>query len=82
MEIGSPDWLDIILQGAARMGLAVSENQARQFALHGRCLLEWNQRINLTAITSPEDVAVKHFLDAIAALVHLPASGRGCPYIS
>jgi 16S rRNA (guanine527-N7)-methyltransferase len=76
MEIGSPDWLDIIVEGAARMGLTVTESQARQFAVHGQCLLEWNRRINLTAITRPEDVAVKHFLDAIAPLVHLPAQGR------
>lgn len=76
MEIGSPDWLDIIVEGAARMGLTVTESQARQFAIHGQCLMEWNRRINLTAITRPEDVAVKHFLDAIAPLVHLPAQGR------
>jgi 16S rRNA (guanine527-N7)-methyltransferase len=76
MEIGSPDWLDVIVEGAARMGLTVTESQARQFAIHGQCMLEWNRRINLTAITRPEDVAVKHFLDAIAPLVHLPAQGR------
>ncbi|MEJ2661048.1 MAG: 16S rRNA (guanine(527)-N(7))-methyltransferase RsmG [Desulfobacteraceae bacterium] len=76
MEIGSPGWLDIIMQGAAQMGLTVTADQARQFALHGRYLLEWNRRINLTAITEPEDVAAKHFLDAIAPLAHLP--GRGC----
>lgn len=76
MDIGSPNWLDIIVDGAARMGLTVTDTQARQFALHGQCLLEWNRRINLTAITKPEDVAVKHFLDAIAPLAHLPAHGR------
>lgn len=76
MEIGSPSWLDIIMDGAAQMGLAVTVDQARQFAVHGRCLLEWNRSINLTAITKPEDVAVKHFLDAIAPLAHLPAHGR------
>jgi 16S rRNA (guanine527-N7)-methyltransferase len=75
MEIGSPSWLDIIVQGAARMGMAVTVEQARQFALHGRSLLEWNRRINLTAITKPEEIAVKHFLDAIAPLNHLPARG-------
>jgi 16S rRNA (guanine527-N7)-methyltransferase len=76
MEIGSPGWLDIIVTGAAKMGLTVTECQARQFAVHGRCLLEWNQRINLTAITKPEQVAVKHFLDAVAPLNHLPDVGR------
>jgi 16S rRNA (guanine527-N7)-methyltransferase len=76
MEIGSSNWLDFIVEGAAQMGLTVTAGQARQFALHGRCLLEWNRKINLTAITKPEDIAVKHFLDAIAPMVHLPAQGR------
>jgi 16S rRNA (guanine527-N7)-methyltransferase len=76
MEIGSPSWLEIIVEGAARMGLTVTAGQARQFALHGRCLLEWNRKINLTAITKPQDIAVKHFLDAIAPMVHLPAQGH------
>jgi 16S rRNA (guanine527-N7)-methyltransferase len=76
MEIGSPGWLDIIMEGAAQMGLTVTADQARQFAVHGRCLLEWNRTINLTAITKPEDVAVKHFLDSIAPLSHLPSHGR------
>jgi 16S rRNA (guanine527-N7)-methyltransferase len=76
MEIGSPVWLDLIVTGAAQMGVPVTEGQARQFSLHGRSLLEWNRKINLTAITRPSDVAVKHFLDAIAPLAHLPARGR------
>ena len=76
MEIGSSSWLDIIVQGAARMGVTVTADQARQFALHGRSLLEWNRKINLTAITEPEEIAVKHFLDAIAPLNHLPARGQ------
>ena len=76
MKIGSPDWLGIVTEGAAQMGLTVTADQARRFAMHGRCLLEWNRTTNLTAITKPEDVAVKHFLDAIAPLGHLPARGR------
>jgi len=76
MEIGSPGWLDMITEGAAQMGLTVTAAQARQFAVHGRCLLEWNRTINLTTITKPDDVAVKHFLDSIAPLVHLPSRGR------
>lgn len=76
MEIGSADWLDIIVQGAAQMGLTVTGDQVRQFALHGQCLLEWNRKVNLTTITKPEDVAVKHFLDAIAPTALLPAHGR------
>ncbi len=58
------------------MGLTVSRLQAVQFARHGQLLMEWNRKINLTSITDPIQVAVKHYLDAIAPLNHIPAEGR------
>ncbi|MBL0715907.1 MAG: 16S rRNA (guanine(527)-N(7))-methyltransferase RsmG [Desulfosarcina sp.] len=36
----------------------------------------WNRRINLTAITNPEDIAIKHFLDAIAPIAAIPEEAR------
>jgi 16S rRNA (guanine527-N7)-methyltransferase len=76
VEIGSETWLELLIEGAARLGVAMNREQAGQLALHGRQLLEWNQKVNLTAITDPEQIAVKHFLDAIAPLNHIPAHGR------
>jgi 16S rRNA (guanine527-N7)-methyltransferase len=76
MEIGSGKWIDTVLDGAAQMGLKISPLQAAQFGRHGQLLMEWNRKINLTAITDPTQVAVKHFLDAIAPLNHIPSEGR------
>ena len=67
MEIGSPDWENVIVEGARSLGLTVQSGQADQFAAHALILKEWNQKINLTAIASPMDMAVKHFLDSIIA---------------
>jgi 16S rRNA (guanine527-N7)-methyltransferase len=39
-------------------------------------LLIWNRKINLTAITRPEDIAVKHFIDAIAPVDMIPNAAR------
>ena len=39
-------------------------------------LIAWNRKINLTAITKPEEVIEKHFLDSLALLPHLPEKGR------
>lgn len=89
MEIGSRAWRDLIRTGAAEMGLCVSPGQAEAFAEHARALLAWNRKTNLTAITDPGEVAVKHFLDAIVPSRHIPSgavlldigSGGGFPGI-
>lgn len=76
MEIGSKKWIELVREGASQLGVTVSQDQADQFAKHGRWLMEWNRRINLTAITDPKQVAIKHFLDAIAPLQHIPDRGQ------
>lgn len=47
---------------------------AQQAAFHTYLteLLDWNTRVNLTAITTPDEVIVKHFLDSLTLLPFLP----------
>jgi len=47
-------------------GLNLSSGQMNRMALYGEHLLAWNKKINLTALTDPHDIAVKHFLDSMA----------------
>lgn len=68
MEITSSEWKKLIIDGAGQLGVDVSRKQAAQMAVHGRELLAWNRRTNLTAITDPEAIAVKHFLDSLTGL--------------
>lgn len=49
----------------------LTEEQCDKFVAYYNLLVDWNQRMNLTAITEPSDVAKKHFLDSLAALPHL-----------
>lgn len=50
----------------------MSDEQLAQFARYADLLTEWNAtRMNLTRLTSPRDVAVKHFLDSLALLTLL-----------
>lgn len=39
-----------------------------EFELYKNMLLEWNEKFNLTAITEPTDIAIKHFLDSLLLL--------------
>ena len=49
----------------------LSSAQLAQFETYYAMLADWNTRVNLTAITAPEDVAKKHFLDSLAAAPYL-----------
>jgi len=48
-------------------GIELSNFQREQFSIYFRTLVEWNEKINLTAITNEEDVYLKHFYDCITA---------------
>lgn len=48
------------------MGLSLTEDQLKKYRTYFENLTEWNKVMNLTAITSPEDVYTKHFLDCLS----------------
>lgn len=60
--------LTVFLEGVRQLGLAMSDAQLEQFLTYRTELLDWNTRMNLTAITNPEEVLVKHFLDSLTLL--------------
>ena len=65
MQIGSKKWRNLIYEGAKKLDIQLDKRNIDKFATHAIELLKWNQKINLTAITDPVEVAVKHFLDSI-----------------
>ena len=62
---------DAFSENAAKMQISISEQQMQRFELYADTLVEWNQKMNLTAITDPQGIAVKHFLDSAALLQHV-----------
>ena len=49
-------------------GLLLVETQILQLDRYAALLKEWNEKMNLTAITDDEGICVKHFLDCALAL--------------
>ena len=45
-----------------------SVEQLEQFFVYMNLLIEWNEKMNLTAITEPEEIILKHFIDSITIL--------------
>lgn len=50
------------------LGVTLSENQIHQFIKYYEMLVEWNENINLTAITEYNDVMKKHFVDSVSLI--------------
>lgn len=51
-----------------------TDSQLQQFATYYDLLIDWNKKMNLTAITDPEEVIVKHFFDSITPAFFYPFS--------
>lgn len=48
-----------------KIDVKISDKETEQFYEYMNSLLEWNEKINLTAITEPKEVILKHFIDSI-----------------
>lgn len=57
--------LNLLKEKAEKYGILLDERALERFDIYGKLLVEWNEKINLTAITEPEDIAIKHFLDCL-----------------
>ena len=54
------------------LGIKLSKEQAEMFFYYMNLLLEWNEKINLTAITEEKEVIVKHFVDSLTIAKYIP----------
>lgn len=58
----------LLLEDAAKLGISVTDEMLSRFEKLAFLLVEQNKTMNLTAITDPDGIAVKHFADSISAL--------------
>ena len=57
-----------LLEYAEKNSVSLPANALESFTLYGNLLLEWNEKINLTAIKEPDEIVVKHFIDSLSLL--------------
>ncbi len=60
-----------LIAGAGKLGIQLNRRQIEQFELYHQELVEWNTRMNLTAITDYHSVQVNHFLDSLTVTLVL-----------
>lgn len=58
----------LLKEDAAKLGIEISDDKLELFSKLSYLLVEQNKTMNLTAITDPDGIAVKHFADSISAL--------------
>lgn len=67
---------EILSYGFERLGIGASGEKIEQMEKYACMLTEWNEKMNLTAITDKEGIATKHFLDSATALLTEKVGGR------
>ena len=58
-----------MVSATREFGLTIEEIHAAQFMRYLAHLIEWNKTINLTTITNPNEIIIKHFVDSLGALI-------------
>ncbi|MBE0406977.1 16S rRNA (guanine(527)-N(7))-methyltransferase RsmG [Psychrobacter sp. AOP22-C1-22] len=90
VKIGSqlPALANILAQAINELDLTLSAPQQRTLLLYLDQLLLWNKAYNLTAITNPEEALIKHVIDCLSIITHLPSgslldigTGAGLPAV-
>ncbi|WDA69865.1 16S rRNA (guanine(527)-N(7))-methyltransferase RsmG [Lactococcus lactis] len=61
---------DEFLSALTEFDIQLSDKQIKQFERYFELLVEWNEKINLTAITEKNEVYLKHFYDSIAPILY------------
>ena len=62
----------LLAETVAAFGVTLTQEACEKLDIYARLLVEWNEKMNLTAITAPRDIVVKHFVDSLTALPLLP----------
>ena len=60
---------EFFYQTLAEQGFELTDQQKDQFQRYFQLLVEWNEKINLTAITAEDEVYLKHFYDSLAPIL-------------
>ena len=53
------------------ININISDEKVEKFYKYMKSLIEWNEKINLTAITDEEEIIEKHFIDSLTILKYI-----------
>ena len=56
---------ELLLKGCNELGINISDEAVDRLDTYARLLIDYNEKVNLTAITQPDDIVNKHFVDSL-----------------
>ena len=65
------DFEEKLIENLKEIGVNINYNKANEFSIYMQILLEWNEKMNLTAIVEKNDILQKHFVDSLTALKYI-----------
>ena len=72
------EFKEILQQTLMTFAIELDEQAFDRLCRYNELLIEWNEKINLTALTAPEDVALKHFADSLMLLRYVEVKQEAC----
>ena len=63
---------ELLLTGCEAIGLSLDGAAADRFDVYARMLVQYNEKVNLTAITAPDEIVNKHFVDSLYLAKFVP----------
>ena len=68
--------MNLLTEGGNALGIVLDEKKEAQFKAYMSLLLEWNEKINLTAITEEKEIIIKHYLDSLSLASTVSLRGK------
>ena len=70
--------MNLLFEEAEKFGIHLNDEQLEKFKVYMDFLLEYNSHTNLTAITEPDEIMIKHFLDSVILnkFVEIPKNAK------
>lgn len=67
---------ELLVTSCKQMEIDITEEACDRFDKYAELLVDYNERVNLTAITAPDDIVIKHFVDSICLTKYVDIKGK------
>ncbi len=67
---------ELLISGCEKLGIKIDSAAVDRFDAYAQMLTDYNNKVNLTAITQPDEIVTKHFVDSLCLAKYVDLSGK------